>query len=137
MNAKIEKVEFVKEFESKFGKLYCFKVGYKVGDNEMTAFYNSKKRDQKKFIAGEEAEFVEETKVGKNGEYYVVKPMYSGGLGGGYSKQTKREQSRYSGFAVSYVKDLIVAEKLDISQWKSASKDIFEFMVALDKSMES
>jgi len=137
MKATITSVEFLKEFESKFGTLYSFKVGYKVGDNDLTAFYSSKKKEQNKFIKGQEAEFVEETKQGKNGEYHIIKPMYQGVSGGGYNKQIKKEQSRYSGFAVSYVKDLIVADKIKIEDWEKSSKKIFDIMVALDKTLES
>lgn len=133
MKAIIESVEFLNEFESKFGTLYSFKVGYKG----LTAFYNSKKKEQTKFIKGQETEFVEETKTGKNGEYYVIKPMYPGGASGGYNKQIKKEQSRYSGFAVSYVKDLIIADKIKMEDWERASKKIFDIMVKLDKSLES
>ena len=132
MKAIIESVEFTKEFESKFGTLYSFRIGY----NGKKAFYSSKKKDQTKFIKGQEAEFTEELMKTEKGEFWKIKPLASNSFGG-YNKAIKKEQSRYSGFAVSYVKDLIVAGKLEMKQWKPASKDIFEFMVALDKTLES
>jgi len=132
MEAIIKKVTFLKEFETNFGKLYSFKIEY---DNKV-AFYNSKSKDQIKFKEGEKALFVEEEKEGKEGKKYLtIKPEMKGGGFSGFNKAVKKEQSKYSGFAVSYVKDLIVADKIDIKQWEPASKRIFEFMVALDKTI--
>ena len=76
MKAKIIEVTFSKEGENKFGKFYSFKVKY----DEKVAFYNSKDKDQKKFIAGQEAEFTEEEKsyTDKNGNpqsYWIIKPL--------------------------------------------------------------
>lgn len=131
MKAVITNVTFKKEYDSKFGKMYGFSVEY----DGKSAYYSSKKKDQTKFVKGQEAEFTEEKRSGDNGEYLVVKPIYAGG-NSNFGKQLKREQSKYSGFAVSYVKDLIIADKLKISDWESASKKIFQFMVDLDKSIE-
>ena len=100
------------------------------------SFYSSKKKEQTYFKIGEEAEFTEEFKESKQGPYTVLKPIRQGTFSN-YNKNVKREQSRYSGFAVSYVKDLIIADKLEMKQWESASKKIFNFMVELDKSEEN
>ena len=51
MKAVIEEVTFSKEIDSKFGKLYSFKVKY----DGQVAIYRSKNRDQKNFIPGKEA----------------------------------------------------------------------------------
>jgi len=131
MKAKITKVTFKKEYESKYGTMYGFSIEY----DGKSAYYSSKKREQNKFIEGSEAEFTEEKRKGESGEYLVIKPVYSGG-NSNFGRQLKREQSKYSGFAVSYVKDLIIAGVIKIDQWESASEKIFNFMVDLDKSIE-
>ena len=132
MKAKITKVTFKEEKETKFGMQYTFVVEY----DGKKAFYNSKKKDQTKFVEGQEAEFSEEERTsGKGNKYLIVKPEYKGG-NSNFGRQLKREQSKYSGFAVSYVKDLIIADKINIKDWESASKKIFNFMVDLDKSIE-
>ncbi len=145
MKAIINSIEYLNEFESQFGTLYCFKIKY----NNVQAFYNSKKREQNKFIPNKEAEFTEEKKEGKNGEYYVIKPIYAGS-GGGYNKQVKREQNRYSGFSASYIKDMLISgilkpelTKEDIEYnnqvlitLRKRSKEIFDHMVKLDKTFE-
>lgn len=133
MKAIITNVTFAKEFESKFGPLFSFKVEY----DGKSAYYSSKKKEQDKFVKGKECEFTEEKRTGKNGEYFIVKPVGKNPYNSNFGKALQREQSKYSGFAVSYVKDLIISGHIDIKQWKSASKDIFNFMVDLDKSIQS
>jgi hypothetical protein len=130
MKAKIEKVEFNKEFESKFGTLYQFKVWY----NGKMAYYSAKKKEQTKFIAGQECEFVEEERSTEKGSFWIVKPMTP--KNAAWNKAIKKEQSRYSGFAVSYVKDLIIADKIELKDWEKASEKIFKLMVKLDKTLD-
>ena len=131
MKAKIESVEFVKEYQTQYGMLYQHKVKY----NNKTAFYSSKKKEQTKFIAGKESEFVEHKMTGKNGEFLVIKlpPSESGN----YNKQVKREQQKYSGFAMSYAKDLVIADKIKLDEMKNYTKSMFKLMVELDKTLVS
>lgn len=132
MKAKITNVTFKKEYESKYGMMYGFSVEY----DGKSAYYSSKKKDQTKFVKGQEAEFTEEQRKNEKGkEYTVIKPIYAMG-NSNFGKQLKREQSKYSGFATSYVKDLIIAGKLEMKDWESASKKIALFMVNLDKEIE-
>ena len=147
MKAIIKSVRFVKEFEAKFGgTLYSHEVKY----DDKTAYYSSKKKDQTKFVKGQEAEFTEETRNAGKGDFLVIKPIYIQGQSN-YARDVKREQSKYSGFADSYVKDLLVAGILkpevepadeefnDIIMvtWKKRAHEIFEHMVELDKSGKS
>jgi len=149
MKAIIKKVEFKKEFDSKFGKMYSFEIQY----NDKKAYYTAKKIDNTNFIQGQEAEFIEEEKsVVKDGreiKYMTIKiPQQQ--RQSNFGKALTKEQSRYSGFAASYVKDLIVAgiikpetdekteEQNDIilTTWKKRSFEIFEHLVSLDKTLE-
>lgn len=132
MKAIIKEVKFSKEYETKFGTMYLHKVSY----DDKVGYYSSKKKDQTYFVSGKEAEFTEEPRTGDKGEYIVIKPVKSGNFQSPAGRTLKKEQSRYSGFAVSYCKDLIVAGKLDIKQWEDASEKIFKFMVDLDKTIE-
>ena len=134
MKALITKAQFVKEFESKFGLLYSFKIEY----DGKTAWYSSKKKEQTNFIEGKEAEFTEEVKLGKdNKDYITIKPALAFQGQSNFGKALKKEQARYSAFAVSYCKDLIIADKLKFDQWEAASRKVFKLMVELDKSIES
>jgi hypothetical protein len=151
MKAKIIEVTFSKEGENKFGKFYSFKVKY----DEKLAFYNSKYKDQKNFIAGQDAEFTEEQKTftDKNGNpasYWIIKPIQQNKQSN-FGKALKKEQSKYSGFSDSYVKDLLIAgiikpEKTEEDEtnndivmltWKKRAFDIFNHMVEIDKTLES
>lgn len=132
MKALITNVKFVKEYESKFGLLYLHQVEYE----DKKGFYSSKKKDQTYFIDGKEAEFTEEERTKDGKTYFIIKPIRAGGQSN-WGRQLKKEQSRYSGFATSYVKDLIISGHIKIEDWEKASKKIFNFMVDLDKNLES
>ena len=131
MKAIPTKVEFLKEYESKYGLMFLFKVFY--GDK--WGLYSSKSKDQDKFVEGKEIEFTEETHTGKNGDYLVFKPLKQI-QNSGFGRQLKKEQSRYSGFALSYAKDLVVGGRIPFDQLYTEAKAMFEFMVALDKTLE-
>lgn len=134
MKAKITAVKWLREFETKFGVMHLHKIEY---DNK-EAFYTSKSKEQNKFVVGQEAEFEEETKAGKNGEFISIKPIKQAWTGGsGYAKAIKKEQSKYSGFAVSYAKDLVIAGKIDLSDLPKYTKSMFNLMVELDKSIQN
>jgi len=138
MKALITEVKFLKEVDSQFGKLYSFQVSY---DNER-AIYRSKFKDQKKFKAGEEVEFTEEIqtytdkKTGEPKEYKVIKPVNQNKQSN-FGRALKKEQARYSGFAVSYAKDLVVAGRLQREELSEYAWVLFELMVQMDKSIES
>lgn len=136
MKAVIQEVTFSKEIDSKFGKLYSFKVKY---DGEV-AIYRSKNRNQTNFIPGKEAEFTEETRSykDKNGveQHYKVIKLINQNKQSNFGKALKKEQSRYSGFAVSYAKDLLVAGRINREELQDMSWILFELMVAMDKTLE-
>jgi len=137
MKALITEVIFKKEFETKYGKQYSFNVKY---DNEV-AVYRSKYRDQKKFISGQEAEFTEETQTytdqkGVIQTYKVIKPIMQNRQSN-FGKALNKEKSRYSGFAVSYAKDLLVAGRITKDELADQAWILFELMVEMDKTLES
>ena len=145
MEALIKSTQFVKEYESKYGTLYLHKITY----DDKTAYYSSKSKDQNKFVKGQKAEFTEIEKEGQNGKYLNIKPVTSNNYSG-YKKALKKEQSKYSGFADSYVKDLLTAgvikpeidnsaenhNDIVMQSWKRRAYEIFEHMVSLDKTLE-
>lgn len=131
MKAKITQVKYLKDYETKFGIMYSFIVEY----DGKKAFYSCKKKEQDKFKIGEDAEFTEEEKEGKNGKYLLIKPIQNNAYSP-YNKAVKKEQSRYSGFAVSYAKDLCIAGKIEFKEISQYSTVLFDLMVSLDKSLE-
>jgi hypothetical protein len=148
MKAIIKSVKFQKEYETKFGLMYGFKVTY----DDKSAYYSSKKKEQTTFIEGQEAEFTEEKKQGQNGDYLTIKPIKQAyNAGSNYGRAIKKEQSKYSGFSDSYVKDMLnsgilkpeVDEEAEtyndivMLTWKKRAFEIFNHMVELDKTIES
>ena len=132
MKAVIKSVEYVKEYETKFGNLHLHRIKY----NEKTAYYSSKKKDQTYFVKGKEVEFTEEEQKNDKGTFYKVKPIRQNSYSG-YAKAVKKEQSKYSGFAMSYAKDLCVAGKIELRQLSEYTKKMFTLMVELDKTLEN
>lgn len=131
MKAVIRNTEFVREIETKYGTRYSHKIYY----DDVTASYLSVKREQTYFKSGEEAEFTVSQNTNNGVTYTNVKPVNDKKMST-YSKSLNREQARYSGFAVSYVKDLIISGHIDLKQWEAASKKIHTHMVELDKSIK-
>jgi hypothetical protein len=138
MKAIIQEVIFKKEIDGKYGKLYSFNVKY----DDKVSVYRSKYKDQKKFIPGQEAEFTEETqtytdkKTGDLKEYTVIKPLLQNRQSN-FGKALNKEKSRYSGFAVSYAKDLLVAGRINKDELADQAWILFELMVEMDKTLES
>ena len=132
MKAKITKVEFDQELQTKFGMMFKHKVWY----DGKCADYLSKTKDQKKFITGQEAEFTETPREYNGTTYYNIKPVNPSG-NSNFGRALKREQSKYSGFAMSYAKDLVVADKIKLSDMTAYTTKMFNLMVELDKTLES
>jgi len=136
MKAVIKKIEFHKEFETKFGTMYSFFVHY----DDKKALYTSKSKDQNKFIEGREAEFSEEKRQyfdsqGKPHDYFVIKPVKISRQSN-FGKALVKEKARYSAMAVSYAKDLVVAGKLELGELQTYAWILFECMNEMDKSLE-
>ena len=134
MKAKIDKVTYLKPFDGKYGTLH----GYKIEYNGKEAFYNSKSDDQKKFIEGQEAEFNEFEKTGKKGTFIQIKPVFEGQnqRRSNFGKKMQSERARYSSFAVSYTKDLVIAGVLKLEDMDMYATKLVDLMDSLDKSLE-
>jgi len=138
MKAEIQEAVFAKEFDYKGFKLYEHKITFIDEElNRITASYTSKTPEQNKFIVGEIAEFNLEERSKDGRSWYKIKPIYSGGGNQNYTREKKREQTKYSGFAVSYAKDLVIAGKLEFKDLLPAAEKLFWCMVELDKKLES
>jgi len=126
MKAIIKSARFDKEIETKFGIAYIHKIEY----DDKKATYFSTAKDQTKFIAGKEAEFTEE----KKGNYLNIKPIQKAQFSP-YNRAVKKEQSKYSGFAMSYAKDLVCEGKIKPDQMFATAKKMMDWMVLQDKEI--
>jgi len=135
MKAKILSATFKKEYESKFGTLYGYEIVYNDNGNNVTAFYSSKKKEQNTFIPGNDSEFTIEVQSGKSGTWNKIKPIQQNR---GYSNQGRtlqREQTKYSGFAMAYAKDLVVSGHIKPEQMFATAKKMIDWMVEQDKQL--
>lgn len=131
MKALIKKVVYKKEYTTKFGQLHLFEVYY----NNKKGYYSSKRKDQNYFITNKECDFIEEMQKGANGEYLKIKQIPKEGGYSNFGKAVKREQSKYSGFAMSYAKDLVVAEKITYEKMFFEAQLMLDWMVEQDKKL--
>jgi len=138
MKQEIRAVKWEKEYPNKFEPdkpNQLFKVIY-VNDEleEVEAFYTGRKKEQKFFKEGEVAEFTTEVMKSGNREWLKIKPVYNK-FQSNYGRAVKKEQSRYSGFAMAYAKDLVVAGAIDKTDMYKEAKAMIDWMVKQDKEL--
>lgn len=101
-------------------------------DNGDKGFYTSKNEDQKKFVVGQESEYLIEQKQGTKGVYYKISiPQAEGGgkpFGGGKVQVDPKVQM--ISFAMSYTKDLIVGGKVQINDLEKEFMRIYNTMTS-------
>lgn len=132
MKAVIKKITFNKEVETRFGMMNQFRVEY---DGKVGSFL-SKEKNQTTFKEGVENEFTETPREYQGVTYYNIKPIKKQGSSN-FSRQLKREQSKYSGFAMAYAKDLVVAGAIKEPQMFAYAQMMFDWMVEQDKNLEN
>lgn len=99
-------------------------------DNSDKGYYSTKDADQKKFIVGNVADYVIEEKTGSKGIYFKVslpqseKPAFSGG-----GKPQANPRVQIISFSMSYVKDLIVAGKVPLTDLEKEFNRMFNLMI--------
>lgn len=130
MKAVIDKITYVKEVQTKFGAMHQFRVEYsgKIGS------FLSKSKDQETFKQGEENEFTETPREYQGNTYWNIKPIKKQGASN-FGRAISKEQSRYSGFAASYAKDLVVAGKIEYDEILPTAEMLFNWMVEMDKEL--
>jgi hypothetical protein len=136
MKSKILNVEFNKEGEGKFGKWYSFRVTIEVDGEKQICNYLSKTREQTKFVAGQEAEYSLVPKEFSGKTYFDIKPVQAFQGKSNFGKKLAQEQSKYSGFAMSYAKDLTIAKVIEPKQMFDTAKKMFDWMVEMDKTLQ-
>lgn len=132
MKAIITKITYKGERAGKFGTEHNYVVNY----DGKTAYYTSKVHPQNKFIEGAENEFTEVEGISKTtgSKYFTIKPVSKNGMSG-YAKEIKKEQSKYSGFAMSYAKDLVVSGHIPLSEMFGYAIKMIDWMVEQDKAI--
>ena len=136
MKAIFKKVVFSKAVETKYGLKYSFNVKYDVDGVERIGSFLSDKEEQDIFTEGQENEFNEVPREYNGKTYYNIKAIKKTG-NSGFNKQLKKEQSKYSGFAMSYAKDLTVSGKIPLSDMYSEADKMMKWMVQKDKELEN
>lgn len=126
------KIEYKGTIDTKFGQMHKHCIHY----TNIKADYLCKQKEQTVFEVGKEVE-VNQTSRDYNGStYYNVKPIKTQGTSN-FSRQLKKEQSKYSGFAMSYAKDLVTSGMIDHGLMFDEAERMFKWMVTKDKELEN
>lgn len=104
-------------------------------DNNDKGFYTSKNEDQKNFVQGSEATYNIEEKEGREGKKYykITLPQTANGFnkGGGKGFVPVDPRIQMISFSTSYAKDLVVADKIKMTDLSKTSEEIFKNMIKL------
>jgi hypothetical protein len=103
-------------------------------DNGDEGFYTSKSEDQKKFIIGQETEYMIEQKQGAKGFYnkITIPQTENSFTGGGFKgKPAVDPKVQMISFAMAYTKDLIVAGKVPMNDLEKEFKRMYNVMTSL------
>jgi hypothetical protein len=100
-------------------------------DNGDKGFYTSKSPDQIKFVIGNVADYEIEVKQGSKGPYNKITvpqtAFTKGGVGG---KPVIEPRIQLISFTASYIKDLIVADKLKMENFEKDFNRIYNLLIS-------
>jgi hypothetical protein len=125
--AKVKKITKMDKVDS-YGNT-SFIIEFENGDK---GFYTSKNADQRNFVVGSEAEYVIEEKEGKEGKKYfkITLPKVEGQAFQRGGKPQVEPRIQMISFAAAYTKDLIVAGKVELTNFKKEFETIYNVMIS-------
>lgn len=136
MKGKIISVKYHKPVTTKYGEMHQHQVTIEKDGVNILCQYLCKSKDQNTFIGGKEAEYNLTEREYQGNTYYNIKPINNRG-NSNFSRNIKKEQSKYSGFAMSYAKDLVVAGSIEANQMFPTAQKMLDWMVEQDKALEN
>lgn len=99
-------------------------------DDGIKGFYTSKNPEQMKFIIGNVADYILETKEGSKGPYNkITVPQTAQVFVKGAGRPAVDPRTTYIGFSASYAKDLVVAGKIELGNMNAVADTIFKNMI--------
>ena len=136
MEARILEINYLKPYQSPHGPMHDWHIKYEGGEGE--GMYTSKANPQTFFKVGEVASFTEDIMFSKQGKRWAkIKPIRENGNRNysGFRRELKKEQSKYSGFAMSYAKDLCVAGQIKYENIFIHAQQMMDWMVEQDAKL--
>jgi len=133
---KVISCEFKRERTDKYGLKYDFAVKFEGDDKQYQ--YTTTDKNKPYFVAGETAQFDTEEKSGDREDgtkwtIYKAKPVKQefSGKGGGYRGKTKIDfLCDNLSFQSSYIKDLILGDKIKIEEFDKMLEERLKFTEA-------
>jgi hypothetical protein len=124
MKSKVTKAEFKNDYDSKYGTMNVFTIEFENGQKGQ---YQSKSRNQDKFVVGKEAEY-EVTPV--DGYPDKIKPVQANNFTGAKKfdpvAEEKRQKLIVAQSSIKAAVDLAVGGVVKYEQLEAASKKIYE-----------
>lgn len=100
-------------------------------DNGDKGFYTSKNSEQTKFIVGNVADYIVETKQGSKGPYNkITTPQAANVFVKGGGKPQVEPRIQMISFAMSYCKDCVVAGKIPLGDLEKEFNRIYNIMIS-------
>lgn len=105
-----------------------FVIDFENSDN---GYFRTKNENQNSFVVGVEVEYTIEEKDGKNGKkYFTIKLPQKENNWKGNGRPQQDPKVNVIGYAMSYTKDLIVADKIAIKDIESTFDKIYDKMIS-------
>lgn len=125
-NGKVVSANFKKEWSGQYGTMFDHDVEFADGTKGV---YTSKKKDQDTFKVGAELPYTLEVKERNGYKNNVIKPVSEnkGGFGG-KTFAPKNYKADFISFAASYSKDLVVAGKAEIKDFRKIFSTMYDVM---------
>lgn len=99
--------------------------------NSDKGYYNSKNANQTKFVVGNVADYSIEEKQGSKGVYYKITTPQDPGIGKpSFGKAPIDPKVSMISYAGSYVKDLVCAGKVDITDFELQFNKIYNLFIS-------
>lgn len=108
--------------QTNFGEIHNYFIELENGDKG----YASLKKQSDKLDAGKEIDYTIEVVKTEKGEFNKIKLVNKTPFGVGAKE---KPQEKMIGFAMSYTKDLIIADKIKIESLESTFDKIYSIMV--------
>lgn len=125
MKAKPTKITRLDKLDS-FGNT-SFVIEFDNGDK---GFYTSKSADQTKFVVGNVADYEIEVKQGTKGPYNKITVPQPAFMKPGGGKPVVEPRVQMISFTASYIKDLVVADKVKMDDFEKQFNRIYTLLIS-------
>lgn len=124
--SKVKSASFKKEWKGREGTMFDHNIEFENGDKGV---YQSNQKEQTTFKQGEEVDYSIVSRLRNGFTDIVIKPAFKNRSGGNFKKSyEKNYKADFISFAASYTKDLVVAGKVELKQFRKTFQTMYDVM---------